>query len=519
LTTEEPNWGPFYDGRRQVANGTDRFEVLEAATGRPLASVAACGQADVDAAVDSARRAFELDWRLRSPAERAAAMHEVAAAIREHLDELAELLTRENGKPLRDALQVDINAAHLVFDHFASLATTVTGEILDQGTVEAHVFPEPYGVVAAVIPFNWPPVHFAGKCAPALAVGNTVVLKPGEQAPLAALRLIEIANQVLPPGVLNAVTGPDAGAPLVSHPDVSRVSFTGSTATGRKVMEGIARNLAVPSMELGGKNAAIVFADAEPEPALRTVVEGMFYNKGEACTSTARILVQESAYDEFLERFIGATSRLVVGDGLVESTDIGPVVDRRQRDRILSFIELGKQEGARLAMQGRIPAEEHLGGGFWVPPTVFAEVTPGMRLAQEEIFGPVACVMRFGDEDEAVEIANGTRYGLTAAVLTSDLERARRVARRLDVGVVFVNNYDRSTMVGSPFGGVGASGFGREMAAETLREFVRTKNVRIPGRQPINVWSSASRVAADPVPSLSRGRGRAPSRSPRTAPP
>jgi acyl-CoA reductase-like NAD-dependent aldehyde dehydrogenase len=480
--------GTFVDGAWVQAPG-DAFTVVEPATGSDLARVVNSDAGAVDAAVTGAQRRFAQDWRWRSPRERAGLLREVAARIREHVDELAELEAREVGKPRRDAQRFDISFSHAGFDYFAGLADTLHGEILDQGPIEARVVYEPYGVVAAILPFNWPPIHFTKKCAPALAAGNTVVIKPGEQAPLSVLRLVEIANEVLPPGVINAVSGIEAGAALAAHPGVSRITFTGSTATGRKVLATAAQNLTFATMELGGKNAMLVLADADLDVALDVAVEGMYYNQGEACTSTARILVHESIHDEFLERFARATESLAVGDPLDPATDIGPMVDARQRDRVLDYLQVGLDEGARLVAQGEVPDDERLRDGFWVAPTVLADVTPRMRVAREEIFGPIACVMGFFDEEEALAIANDSEYGLTAAICTRDEARAHRLGIRLEAGMVFVNNYMRRAFLGSPFGGVKGSGFGRENAAETLYEFVRSKNLRFPsGRGEIPTW-------------------------------
>jgi acyl-CoA reductase-like NAD-dependent aldehyde dehydrogenase len=481
--------GAFVGGEWLEPAGSDGFAVMEPATGRELGHVRSCGPAEVDAAVADAQRRFADDWRWRSPRERGALMRQVAARIREHVDELAELEAREVGKPRRDALRFDVSFSHAGFDYFAGLADTLHGEILDQGPIEARVIYEPYGVVAAILPFNWPPIHFTKKCAPALAAGNTVVIKPGEQAPLTVLRLVEIANEVLPPGVINAVSGIEAGAALSAHPGVTRITFTGATATGRKVLASAAQNLTFATMELGGKNALLVLDDADLDVAVDVALEGMYYNQGEACTSTARILVHDSIHDEFLERFARATERLVVGDPLEPATDMGPMVDARQRDRVLDYLRIGLEEGARLVTQGDLPDDSGLADGFWVAPTVLADVTPQMRIAQEEIFGPIACVMRFNDDEEALAIANDTEYGLTAALCTRDEARAGRLAVRLEAGMVFVNNYMRRAFLGSPFGGVKGSGFGRENAAETLYEFVRSKNVRFPsGRGEIPTW-------------------------------
>lgn len=480
--------GVFIDGAFVDDADATTFSVEEPATGRTIAHVTNARAEEVDLAVKSARRAF-ADWRLRSPRERGQIMREVAAHIRKHVDELADLEAREVGKPRRDALRFDISFSHACFDYFAGLADTLHGEILDQGPIEARVVHEPYGVVAAILPFNWPPIHFSKKCAPALAAGNTVVIKPGEQAPLTVLRLVEIANEILPPGVLNAVSGMAAGPALAGHPQVERISFTGSTATGRRVLQAAAQNLTYATLELGGKNALIVMPDADLDSAVSVALEGMFYNQGEACTSTSRILVHDSVHDDFLEKFASATAKLVVGDGLDKTTDIGAMVDAKHRDKVLAYLDIALKEGARLVMQGKLPTEARLSGGYWVAPTILADVTPDMTPAREEMFGPIATVMRFSTEEEAIRIANDSEYGLTAAICTRDEAHAGKMAARLEAGMVFINNYMRRAFLGSPFGGQKGSGFGRENAAETLREFTRSKNVRFPsGKGVIPTW-------------------------------
>jgi acyl-CoA reductase-like NAD-dependent aldehyde dehydrogenase len=489
ISAERKLWSSFIGGAFVEAGNLPTFAVHEPATGNEIARVVNAGAAVVDRAVRDSRRAYEQTWRHMPPRERGHLLGQVAARIRANVDELAELEAREVGKPRRDAQRFDLSFSHACFDYFAGLADTLHGEILNQGPIEARVIYEPYGVVAAILPFNWPPIHFSKKSAPALAAGNTVVIKPGEQAPLTALRLVEIANEVLPPGVLNAVPGISAGPALAAHPLVERISFTGATATGRRVLQTAAENVTFATMELGGKNALLVLKDADLEVAVNVALEGMFYNQGEACTSTSRILVHESIHDEFLQRFARATERLVVGDGLDARTDIGPMVDARQRDKVMEYLQIALREGARLVTQGALPTEERLRNGFWVAPTVLADVTPQMTVAQEEVFGPIVSVMRFTEEDEAIEMANGTKYGLTAAICTTDVARAWAMAQRLEAGMVFVNNYMRRAFLGSPFGGVKGSGFGRENAIETLREFTRSKNVRFPsGRGSIPVW-------------------------------
>jgi acyl-CoA reductase-like NAD-dependent aldehyde dehydrogenase len=486
-------WGAFVDGQWVEPAGASWFEVVEPATGEPLAQVLAADEELVDRAVRDSRRAYDEDWRHRTPRERGALLRQVAEVIRQHADELGELEAREVGKPRRDALRFDVSFSSAGFDFYGGLADTVHGDLLDQGPIEARVSYEPYGVVAAILPFNWPPIHFTKKAAPALAAGNTVVIKPGEQAPLTVLRLVELANRVLPPGVVNAVAGLSAGALVAGHPTVERITFTGATDTGRKVLRSAAEHLTYATMELGGKNALLVLEDADMDVAVHTAIEGMFYNQGEACTSTARLLVHRSRYDEFVERFVAATNRLVVGDGLDPDTDIGPMVDATQQAKVLAHIETALAEGAKIATQGSVPDRADLRAGYWVPPTVLTEVTPTMRVAQEEIFGPVAAIMVFDTEDEAVEIANGTAYGLTAALITTDHFRASALAARLEAGMVFINNYMRRSFLGSPFGGVKGSGFGRENSLQTLHEFVRAKNVRFPsGRGAIPTWPPTS---------------------------
>ncbi|CAN3130812.1 aldehyde dehydrogenase family protein [Mycobacterium sp. smrl_JER01] len=487
-TLPRSRWGAFVDGHFVPIGDRATFEVIEPATATPLATVVDGDAELVDLAVASARSALPR-WRALSGRQRGAYLKQVADRIRVHADELAELVSRENGKPKRDALANDVSFSSNCFDFFAGLGDSLPGEIIDQGPIETRVLYEPYGVVAAILPFNWPPIHFAKKGAPALITGNTVVIKPGEQAPLTVLRLVEIANEVLPPGVLNAVPGLAAGAALAGHPQVERISFTGATATGRRVLETAAQNLTYATMELGGKNALIVFPDADLDVAVQVSIEGMFYNQGEACTSTARILVHDDIYDIFTERFTTAATALVVGDGLDPRTDIGPMVDARQRDRVLGYLQTALDEGARIIGQGEVPTDPRLASGYWVPPTVLADVTPESTVGQQEIFGPVALIMRYATVDEAVEIANGTAYGLTAAMITRDEAYAWQVAQRLEAGMVFVNNYMRRSFLGSPFGGIKGSGFGRENAAETLHEFVRSKAVRFrSGRGEVPVW-------------------------------
>ncbi|GGO94749.1 aldehyde dehydrogenase family protein [Wenjunlia tyrosinilytica] len=469
------------------------FPVHEAATGRLLARIRAADAAEIDAAVRGAHRAFTEDWRHRTGAERGRMLRRAAQLLREHADEIAEIESREVGKPIEISRHYDMVVCAESFEFFGALADKIHGDFFPGGPIDTYTIREPYGVVAGIIPFNWPPVHTAAKAAPALAAGNVVVLKPPEQCPLTVLRITEILQEVFPGQVVQAVPGrgSEAGRALTGHPLVRRISFTGSPATGRAVLKDAAEHFTGALLELGGKCPLIVYEDADLDLAVSGAVEGTFFNQGEACTSASRVLVHDAVADEFIRRYIAATSRLVVGDGLDPRTHIGAMVTAEHKRNVEAFVETGQLEGAVLAFRGRIPDDPRLAGGYFVPPTVFTDVTPGMRIAREEIFGPVASVIRFATDEEAIEIANGTDFALVAAVYTQDDQRARRAGREIDAGVVFVNNYNRM-FLGTPFGGNRASGYGREHAAETLQEFLRTKSVRTPsGRSQVPTWSGA----------------------------
>ncbi len=461
----------------------DVFVVDNPATGKPITAVRGGGAAEVDLAVRAAHAAFEEHWRWVPARERGRLLVECSRALREHSDELARLETRENGKPLLQAF-IDVEMCVASFEYFGGLAGNLPERFIDLGPVYCDVWLEPYGVVAGILPFNWPPIHAAGKAAPALAVGNTVVLKPGEQAPLTVLRIVELLENVLPKDVLHAVPGhgPVTGSELVSHPLVRRISFTGSTATGAAVLKTAADNITPTFVELGGKNPFVIFEDADLDAAVLGALEGAFYNQGEACTAASRILVQRPLHDRVVERLSEAVGRIRLGDGADPTTQMGPLVTREQQERVLDYIEMGVEEGATVAAQGNLPDDPALKDGFFVPPTLFTGVRPEMRIAREEIFGPVTCVIPFTDADEAVAIANGTDYGLVAAVYTRNQELALQTARRLDAGIVYINNFFRGG-VGAPFGGTKASGFGREHCIETLHEYGWSKAVRQPSGQ------------------------------------
>ncbi|MGB9302755.1 MAG: aldehyde dehydrogenase family protein [Mycobacterium sp.] len=486
--SDDPLISDFNDGQ---------FVVENPATGQPVAVFQGAGPQQVDQAVRAAYAAHQ-EWRRRPARERGRYLRKAADVIRAHADEIAALESREMGKPITQARHFDVEAAITIFEYFASVVEVLPNQARDYGPVFDVTTLEPYGVIAGIVPFNWPPIHTAGKVAPALAVGNAVVLKPPEQTPSVVLRMVELINSVLPKDLVHAVPGAGAvGAALAGHPMVGKVSFTGSPGTASAVLRTTADNLTPTLMELGGKNPLLVFDDADLPEALLAAVDGGFFNQGEACTASSRILLQDNIYDEFCGKLANAVKRLRVGDGADPATDVGPLVTAAQQQRVLDYLDIGVAEGARIAAQAPLPTDPALAQGFYVAPTVLTDVTPDMRVATEEIFGPVVTLLRFTDEDEAVRIANGTKFGLVAGVFTRDSDRALRVSRQIRAGAVFVNNYVR-VAVGSGFGGVGHSGFGREHALETLAEYGYSKTIRLTAnRDQLPRWTAAARVLED----------------------
>ncbi|MGA8252358.1 MAG: aldehyde dehydrogenase family protein [Mycobacterium sp.] len=476
----------------------DQFAVDNPATGQPVAVVQGSGPEQVDQAVRAAHAAH-LDWKQRPARQRGHYLRKVADVIRAHADEIAALESLEMGKPIAQARHFDVEAAISIFDYFGSMVEVLPSQARDYGPVFDVTTLEPFGVIAGIVPFNWPPLHTAGKTAPALAVGNAIVLKPPEQTPSVVLRMVELIASVLPDDLsdelVHVVPGAGTvGAALAGHPLVGKVSFTGSPQTGSAVLRTAAANLTPTLMELGGKNPLLVFDDADLHEALLAAVDGGFFNQGEACTAASRILVQDNIFTEFERRLAAAVGRLRVGDGADPATEVGPLVTAAQQKRVLDYLDIGAAEGARIAAQAPLPSDPRLANGFYVPPTLLTDVTPDMRVATEEIFGPVVTLIPFSDEDEAVRIANCTQFGLVAAVFSRDIDRVMRVSRQIKAGTVFVNNYVR-VAVGSGFGGIGHSGFGREHAQETLAEYGYHKNVRLAGRRDeLPRWSAATRV-------------------------
>lgn len=456
------------------------FATTNPATGEVITQVAEARAEDVERAVEAAREAMRNPaWRHMNPHKRAELLWKLADALEANADELAALETADNGKPYFESRKVDLPSIVENFRYFAGMADKVQGSTIPvAGPYLNYTLREPVGVVGIITPWNFPLSLAAWKVAPALATGNAVVLKPAEQTPLTALRLGELAAAVgFPAGVLNVVPGfgPTAGSALVKHPGVDAIAFTGSTEVGRIVMREAAETLKKVSLELGGKSPNIVFADADLKSAVRGTTTGIFYGKGEVCAAGSRVLVERSVYDAFVEQFAERAESMTVGDPMEKTTRLGALVSEEQLERVMAYVEAGKAEGARLVAGGERATVN--GKGNFVKATVFADVTPEMRIAREEIFGPVAAVIPFDDEDDAVRTANRTIYGLAAGIWTRDVAKAHRVAEQLHSGTVWINTYNQYDSA-SPFGGYKLSGFGRDLGWESaLEKYTQVKSV------------------------------------------
>jgi acyl-CoA reductase-like NAD-dependent aldehyde dehydrogenase len=478
ITTERPTQ-LLIGGSWRAGEGDRTFDVVEPATSQLLAKAAVASPADVDAAVKAARTAFEGGaWSNAAASARAKVLYKIAELIRSNLEHLATLEARNAGKPIRDARDEVMGAAQC-FEYYAGAATRIFGETIPV-TAPGLDFTlrEPVGVVALIVPWNFPLTIASWKVAPALAAGNTAILKPASYTPLTALELGRLALEAgLPEGVLNVITGPggSTGNALAGHPGIDKIAFTGETLTGVSILQQAAPNITRVSLELGGKSPNIVFADADLEKAAPAAVNSVFGNAGQDCCARSRAFVHRSIAEEFDQRVAAGSRKLKVGDPLDASTEVGPLISMNQRTRVQAYIELGQQEGARLLTGGSVPGGP-LAQGSFLEPTVFDRADNRMRIAQEEIFGPVLTIIPFTDEDEVLRLVNDTPYGLSGSIWTRDIGRALRVARGVKTGVLSINS-SRSVHQEAPFGGYKRSGIGRELGMHALQLYTEVKNI------------------------------------------
>ncbi|WP_024520242.1 aldehyde dehydrogenase family protein [Bradyrhizobium sp. Tv2a-2] len=464
------------DGRRVASASGRTFKSLNPATEQVIAKIAEGNEADVDAAVAAARRAFEGPWRTMRAAERGHILLKWAELLKQHADEIVEIESLDAGKPVAAVLRQDFPAAIDTLTYYAGWADKISGDVVStREDALTYTVREPVGVVAAIVPWNFPLMIGMWKLAPALACGCTVVMKPAELTSLSALRIGELALEAgLPPGVLNIVTGPGrtVGEALVNHPDVDKVTFTGSPGVGRGIMKGAAGNFKRVSLELGGKSANVIFDDADLDTASKAAAAGIFFNAGQVCSAGSRVLVQEAVYDEVVERLTARAGAIRMGDPADRATALGPVISEKQMKSILDYVDIGRKEGALLTTGG-----ERVGNrGYFISPAVFANVRHEMRISQEEIFGPVVSVIKFKDEADALRIANGTAYSLAAGVWSRDMGRVQRFAKKARAGTVWINTYGY-TDVRLPWGGERDSGLGREHGTAAIENFTEPKAV------------------------------------------
>lgn len=481
-TDSAPVRGLFIDGREIPAGSRETIPIISPKDGKIIAHTINADEADVDAAVASARRAFvNPDWRKMPERTRAKLVFKIADVLEKHLDELYELETLNNGRPTRET-RAQLGKLADMYRYNASLAMARRDAVIPvEGPYLAYTLRRPVGVVANVSPFNHPLLIASRNLAPTFASGCTTVLKPSELAPLTAIRLWEIMHEAgLPPGVFNLVTGFGAttGKALTSHPGINKLALTGGTESGRIAGAAVARNFAHQTLELGGKTPVLVFDDFDIDQAVDYAAFGAFIGAGQTCVCASRHLVQRTIYDEFVAKLAEKAKRIRVGDPFDKTTQMGPLISERQRQRVLDFVKIGLDEGARLVAGGGIPEHMKNSGGFYMEPTVFADVTPQMRIAREEVFGPFTVVVPFDTEEEAIRIANDSPYGLAAAVRTNNVARAHRLAEELEAGIVWINDHHRADTA-SPWGGVKDSGVGREGGQESFDYYFQTKAVMV----------------------------------------
>ncbi|TOK01517.1 betaine-aldehyde dehydrogenase [Vibrio parahaemolyticus] len=470
----------YIDGAMYIGCSEEHFTTYNPANGEPLANIKQANQSDMEAAIESAKRGFEV-WSAMTAIERSRILNKAVAILRERNDELAALEVADTGKPIQEAIAVDITTGADVIEYYAGLAPSLQGE--QQPLNENQFFytrREPLGICAGIGAWNYPIQIAMWKSAPALAAGNAMIFKPSEETPLTALKLAEIYSEAgLPDGVFNVVQGDyRVGQMLTAHPDIAKVSFTGESGTGKVVMGDSAKTLKQVTMELGGKSPLIVFDDAKLDDAVSAAMVANFYTQGEVCTNGTRVFVHESIYDDFVAQLKTRTEKLVVGDPLDENTQIGALISKEHESKVLSAIEGAKASGATLLTGGYKVTDKGLQNGNFVAPTVFIDCDDSMSHVQQEIFGPVMSVLKFSDEAEVIERANDTDYGLAAGVFTQNLSRAHRVIHKIQAGICWVNAWGDSPAE-MPVGGYKQSGIGRENGVETLKHYTQTKSVLV----------------------------------------
>ncbi|QLC35387.1 aldehyde dehydrogenase (plasmid) [Halarchaeum sp. CBA1220] len=471
---------PWVDGGRLERAGADATATRDPATGEVLATVPVCDSGAVETAVEAAWDAYDGGWTETTPATRSSRLFEWASRLDDHAEELARLECLDTGKPLAD-VRGEVAGAVETLEYYASVVRSQTGEqIPAHEDVHLYTRHEPYGVVGQIIPWNFPLWAAAWKLGPALAAGNCAVLKPAEDAPLSVLRAAELSAGVLPDGVLNVVTGPGrpTGEALSGHADVRKVSFTGSVDAGTQVMESAAAHVAPVTLELGGKSPFVVFPDADLDKAVTAAADGVFYGTGEICDAFSRALVHEDVREEFTARFVERARSYALGDPLAEGTTMGPLTSAAQRERVREYVETGVEEGATLRAGGAAPEDAALADGYYVEPTVFTDVENDMRIAREEIFGPVQTIQSFATYEEAIEIANDTPFGLAAGVATESSDLAHHAAADLEAGVVYVNEYG-PILPEAPYSGFKRSGIGHDLGEDALDHYRQTKSVYV----------------------------------------
>jgi betaine-aldehyde dehydrogenase len=481
-TTTQPALGNvkmIIGGEQVDAADGQTFDVVNPATGQVLARVPLGGPEDVNRAVKAAQAAFEGPWSTWSASKRGRTLQKYSNLVKQHLEELAQLESQNVGKPISGA-RGEALAVSLVFEYYAGAANKLFGETIPVSKPGLDfTLREPIGVVGLIVPWNFPMNMASWKLGPALAAGNTAILKPASYTPLSAIRLGELALEAgFPPGVVNVVTGPggSAGASLAGHPGVGKVAFTGETTTGQEIMRQAANNVKKVSLELGGKSPNIVFADADLERWAAESPYSVFDNAGQDCCARSRIFVEASVHDRAVELFTAATQKVVVGDPAHEKTEMGSLVSERQRERVSEYIGIGKEEGAELVYGGEAPTGDPFDIGAYLMPTIFDGANTGMRVVREEIFGPVVAIIPFSDEAEAVRLANDTPYGLSGSIWSRDIGKALRVAKAIKAGVLSVNS-NSSVHTEAPFGGYKMSGVGRELGMHALELYTEVKNV------------------------------------------